>query len=54
MPKEIEALLTKMGFAEIIHFGPDEARATYFPRRSDVRFGGAQRLIVGTVATGRT
>jgi len=54
VPKEIEALLTEMGFAEIMHFGPEEAIRTYFPGRSDVRFGGAQRLIVASVVTRRT
>ncbi|TME07980.1 MAG: class I SAM-dependent methyltransferase [Chloroflexi bacterium] len=54
VPKEIEALLTEMGFAEIMHFGPDEAIRTYFAGRSDVRFGGAQRLIVATVLTRET
>ena len=54
VPKEIEALLTEMGFAEIMHFGPDEAIRTYFAGRSGVRFGGAQRLIVATVLTRET
>ena len=49
IPKEIEALLREIGFAEIMHFGPEEAVRTYFPGQADVRFGGAQRLITGTV-----
>src|SRR5467141_2376379 len=40
IPKEIEALLRKIGFADIMHFGPEEAVRTYFPGRTDVRFGG--------------
>ena len=43
VPKEIEALLTEMGFAEIMHYGPDEAIRTYFAGRSGVRFGGLFR-----------
>ncbi len=35
---------------DIVHFGPEEARSTYFQGRSDVQFGGAQRLLVATVA----
>ena len=48
-PTEAEALLRRMGFAGIRHLGPEEARATYFPGRDDVTFGGAQRLIFGEV-----
>lgn len=47
---EIERLLRDHGFAEIEHVGPDEAVRRYFPGRNDVRFGGAQRLVVATVA----
>lgn len=50
-PAEMADLMREMGFSEIVHFGPEEAIRAYFPGRSDVRFGGAQRLIVGTVAT---
>ena len=39
--------------AEIIHFGPDEAIRAYFAGRNDIRFGGAQRLVVATVAKDR-
>ena len=53
IPKEIEALLREIGFAEIMHFGPEAAVRTYFPGRTDVRFGGAQRLIAATVAANR-
>jgi methyltransferase (TIGR00027 family) len=51
---EIEELLKQMGFAEITHFGPEEAIRAYFPGRGDVRFGGAQRLITATVVGKRT
>jgi hypothetical protein len=33
----------------VTHFGPGEALAAYFSGRTDVRFGGAQRLITATV-----
>jgi methyltransferase (TIGR00027 family) len=49
VPKEMEELLREAGFVEIAHFGPEEAIRTYFPGRTDVRFGGAQRLILATV-----
>jgi len=49
-PAEIEQLLRQLGFDGIEHFGPDEAIRTYFAGRNDVRFGGAQRLVVATVA----
>jgi methyltransferase (TIGR00027 family) len=52
-PAEIERLLREQGFDKIIHFGPDEAIQTYFPGRTDVAFGGAQRLVVATVAGDR-
>ena len=50
LPAEIEELLHDRGFAGILHFGPEQARAKYFAGRSDVRFGGAQRLVAATVA----
>jgi methyltransferase (TIGR00027 family) len=49
VPQEMEKLLRETGFVEIGHFGPEEAIRTYFPDRTDVRFGGAQRLILATV-----
>jgi methyltransferase (TIGR00027 family) len=49
-PAEMERLLRDQHFDEIVHFGPDEALATYFKGREDVRFGGAQRLVAATVA----
>jgi methyltransferase (TIGR00027 family) len=48
-PSEIERLLSEHGFTQIEHVGPDEAIATYFPGRRDVRFGGAQCLATATV-----
>lgn len=48
-PAEIEELLHSTGFGEVVHFGPEEAAQTYFPGREDVRFGGAQRLVIATV-----
>jgi len=49
-PVDIEGLLRGEGFGEVAHFGPAEAIRTYFAGRTDVRFGGAQRLVVATVA----
>ncbi len=51
-PAEIEELVRSEGFGEVTHFGPEEALETYFPGREDVRFGGAQRIVIATV-TGR-
>ena len=48
-PEDIEAVLRDQGYADIEHFGPEEAIATYFGGRDDVRFGGAQRLLSATV-----
>ena len=48
-PEQIEALLEETGYGDIQHFGPDEALATYFPGRTDVKMAGAQRLITGTI-----
>ena len=48
-PGEIEKLMSDCGFTELVHIGPDEALAMYFQDRPDVRFGGAQRIIAGTV-----
>jgi O-methyltransferase involved in polyketide biosynthesis len=48
-PGQIDQLLRAHGFGEIADFGPEEARATYFPGRADVEIAGAQRLIAATV-----
>lgn len=45
-PAEMEALLRRVGFTKVTDFGPSEAIETYFPGRTDVRFGGAQRLAI--------
>jgi methyltransferase (TIGR00027 family) len=46
---EIAQVLQQHGFDEITDFGPDEARATYFPGRADVEIAGAQRLVAATL-----
>jgi methyltransferase (TIGR00027 family) len=51
VPSEIEELLRSMGFVDVTHFGPDEAVREYFPGRTDVRFGGAQRIAIARVST---
>jgi hypothetical protein len=48
-PGQIDQLLHAHGFGEIADFGPEEARATYFPGRAGVEIAGAQRLIAATV-----
>jgi len=50
-PAEAEALLRHCGFAEVDHFGPEEAIRTYFAGRRDVRLDVPQRLLVATVGT---
>ena len=52
-PAEIERLLRELGFGEIVHVGPEEAIRTYFAGRPEVRFGGAERLVVAAVAEKR-
>jgi methyltransferase (TIGR00027 family) len=49
-PDEIEELVRGLGFDEVTHFGPDEVHTRYFAERDDVRFAGAQRMIIATVA----
>jgi len=49
-PAEIEQLLRGLGYDEITHFGPEEARNTYFADRDDVHLGGAERILIATVA----
>jgi methyltransferase (TIGR00027 family) len=48
-PAEIERLLRGLGYDEITHFGPEEARTTYFADRDDVHLGGAERILLATV-----
>jgi len=50
VPDEIEDLLRKHGFDDIVHFGPEEARAAWFSAPVDVAIAGAQRLIAATVS----
>ena len=49
-PTDFERLLREQGIDDVVHFGPDEAAQRYFPGRSDVRFAGAQRLVIARVA----
>jgi hypothetical protein len=49
-PSEIEQLLREFGFDDVVPVGPQEALATYFKGREDVKLGGAQRLVAATVA----
>lgn len=46
---EIEDLLRRHGFDEIVHVGPQQALDTYFNGRHDLAIAGAQRLAVATV-----
>lgn len=50
-PAEAEELMRRLGFEDIVHFGPAEALATYFAGRDDVRIHGAQRLMVAKVGS---
>jgi methyltransferase (TIGR00027 family) len=48
-PGEAEELVRRCGFAEVEHFGPEEAIRTYFAGDPDVRLDVPQRLLVATV-----
>jgi hypothetical protein len=48
-PREIEDVLRRHGYRDVEQFGPEEALATYFADRSDVRLGVPQRLITATI-----
>lgn len=48
--EDIEGLLQTLGFDDIVHFGPQEARAAWFGG-VDVEMAGAQRLIAATLRT---
>jgi O-methyltransferase involved in polyketide biosynthesis len=50
LPTQIAQLLHQHGFGQITDFGPDQARAAYFPGQPDAEIAGAQRLIAATVA----
>jgi methyltransferase (TIGR00027 family) len=49
LPDEITRLLHEHGFGEITDFGPDQARAAYFPGQADIEIAGAQRLVTATL-----
>jgi methyltransferase (TIGR00027 family) len=49
LPAEIEELLRRQRFGDVVHFGSQEARALYYDGRADVAIAGAQRIVVGTV-----
>jgi len=48
-PVEIQHLVQALGYGDITHFGPDEARNTYFADRDDGHFGGPQRILTAVV-----
>ena len=48
---EMARLLREHGFGLITDFGPDEARAAYFPGQADVEIAGAQRLVTATLTS---
>ena len=50
LPGEMAQLLHEHGFSQITDFGPDEARAAYFPGHADIEIAGAQRLIAATLS----
>jgi methyltransferase (TIGR00027 family) len=50
-PGQIEGLLRSHGFDDIVHFGPDEARAAWFGGAPNVAIAGAQRLVAATVSS---
>jgi methyltransferase (TIGR00027 family) len=50
LPGEMARLLHGHGFGQISDFGPDEARAAYFPGQADIDIAGAQRLVAAAVA----
>ena len=50
LPDEMAQLLREYGFGQITDFGPDEARAAYFPGQADIEIAGAQRLAAATLA----
>jgi len=53
IPEAFERPLQSHGFADIAHFGPQEARAAYFGEGADVEIARAQRLVVASVARRR-
>ena len=49
-PDQAELLLRRMGFDNIVHFGPADAVRVYFGGRGGFEVGGAQRLLAATLA----
>ncbi len=49
LPGEIAQLLHEHGFGQVTDFGPNEARAAYFPGQADIEIAGAQRLVAATL-----
>jgi methyltransferase (TIGR00027 family) len=49
LPAQIAQLLHEHGFGQVTDFGPDEARAAYFPGQADIEIAGAQRLVAATL-----
>ena len=49
VPDEIDVLLRSHGFDDIVHFGPEHARAAWFGGAPEVAIAGAQRLVAATV-----
>jgi O-methyltransferase involved in polyketide biosynthesis len=52
-PDQAELLLRRMGFDNIVHFGPADAVRVYFGGRGGFEVGGAQRLLAATLAAAR-
>jgi len=46
---DAESLLRRLGFDDIVHFGPSDAIRSYFDGRRDFRVGGSQRMLAATV-----
>ena len=51
LPGQIAQLLHEHGYDQVTDFGPDEARAAYFPGQAGIEIAGAQRLVAATVAS---
>jgi methyltransferase (TIGR00027 family) len=46
----MRTLMERHGFADIVDFGPEQARAAYFDGRPDIEIAGSQHLVAATVA----
>lgn len=51
-PERAEALVRRIGFDAVTHFGPADAVHRYFGGGSNFPVGGSQRLLTATVAAG--